>query len=251
MNIEKVYSKINVYEAFQERIRYIFDEFENIYISFSGGKDSGLLLNLTLDYMKKHGIKRKIGLFHQDFEAQYTKTTEYVTRTFENNLDYVEPYWVCLPMGSKTPLSNYEIYWYPWDDKKQDLWVRPMPEYSYVITLQNNPFAFYKYKMLQEDLYKQFGRWYRDRQGGGKTIGLIGIRADESLRRYSGIINKKHSYNGQKWITSQFKDVWTASPLYDWTVADVWTANAKFGYDYNRLYDLYYKAGLCSPHMRG
>lgn len=53
------YLNINVYEAFQNRMEYIFQEFENIYVSFSGGKDSGLLLNLVLDYMKSHNIKKK------------------------------------------------------------------------------------------------------------------------------------------------------------------------------------------------
>ena len=52
------------------------------------------------------------------------------------------------------------------------------------------------------------------------------------------------------WITSQFKDVWSASPLYDWSVSDVWHAYYKFGYDYNRIYDLYFKAGLRPNQMR-
>lgn len=42
----------NVYEAFQQRMHFIFTEFDNIFVSFSGGKDSGLLLNLTLDFQK-------------------------------------------------------------------------------------------------------------------------------------------------------------------------------------------------------
>ena len=44
----KQHLKQNVYEAFLERLKFIFEEFDNIYISFSGGKDSGLLLNLVL-----------------------------------------------------------------------------------------------------------------------------------------------------------------------------------------------------------
>ena len=83
-----------------------------------------------------------------------------------------------------------------------------------------------------------------------KTVCLLGIRADESLHRYSGILNKRHGYEGKCWITSQFKDVWAASPLYDWSVSDVWHANALFGYDYNRLYDLYHMAGLSPDQMR-
>ena len=90
------YLNINVYEAFQNRMEYIFQEFENIYVSFSGGKDSGLLLNLVLDYMKSHNIKKKLGVFHQDFEAQYAVTTSYVQETFEKNLDLNHIGSVCL-----------------------------------------------------------------------------------------------------------------------------------------------------------
>ena len=81
--MEKKYLKQNVYEALLERLQFIFCEFENIYISFSGGKDSGLLLNLVLDFRKKYYPDRQIGVFHQDFEAQYTVTTQYIERTFE------------------------------------------------------------------------------------------------------------------------------------------------------------------------
>jgi predicted phosphoadenosine phosphosulfate sulfurtransferase len=248
--MEKIYQPINVYDALQHRLDYIFSEFDNIYISFSGGKDSGLLLNLVLQYMKKRGISRPIGLFHQDFEAQYNATAEYVERTFSTTPDFVERFWCCLPMAVRNAMSQSDPWWYPWDDEKPDIWVRPMPQHDYVVHLGNNPFTFYKYKMLQDDLYKQFGRWYHDHCGGGKTIALIGIRTQESLNRYSAIVNKRHAYNGQMWITQNFKDVYTASPLYDWTVEDVWTANGKFGFDYNRLYDLYHKAGVPLTEMR-
>ncbi|MCI8292168.1 MAG: DUF3440 domain-containing protein [Hespellia sp.] len=244
------YLEQNVYEALQDRLRLIFEEFENIYLSFSGGKDSGLLLNLVLDFQKKYYPEKKIGVFHQDFEAQYTVTSEYVERTFEGIKDDVEPYWVCLPMATRTALSSYEMYWYPWDDKKQDIWVREMPEKEYVINLENNPITTYRYRMHQEDLAKQFGRWYRMSHGSKKTVCLLGMRADESLQRYSGFLNKKNGYKGECWIGKQFKDVWCASPIFDWTSEDIWHANYTFNYDYNRLYDLYYMAGLKVSQMR-
>jgi len=244
------YIKQNVYEAFIERMHFIFLEFDNIFVSFSGGKDSGLLLYLVLDFQKKYYPEKKIGVFHQDFEAQYSVTTEFVERTFKKIEKDVEPYWVCLPMATRTALSSYEMFWYPWDDTKEDIWVRPMPQHPYVINLKNNPITTYRYRMHQEDLSKQFGRWYRISHGDKKTVCLLGIRADESLQRYSGIINKKYGYKDRHWISKQFKDMWAASPLYDWTTRDVWHAIYKFGYDYNRLYDLYYMAGLKPDQMR-
>ncbi|MCH5281022.1 MAG: DUF3440 domain-containing protein [Lachnospiraceae bacterium] len=240
----------NVYEALQNRLKFLFEEFDNIYLSFSGGKDSGLLLNLVLDFKRKYYPEKVIGVFHQDFEAQYTVTTEYIERTFERIKDEVEPYWVCLPMATRTALSSYEMFWYPWDEAKKDCWVRPMPKKPYVINQANNPITTYHYRMHQEDLAKQFGRWYRFSHGNKKTVCLLGIRAEESLQRYSGFLNKRYGYKEECWITRQFKDVWCASPLYDWSLNDVWYANCLFNYDYNRLYDLYYMAGLKATQMR-
>ena len=248
--MKREYMSCNVYEATQQRLRLIFEEFDNIYVSFSGGKDSSLLLNLTLDFRRKYYPEKKIGVFHQDFEAQYTVTTEFIERTFERIKDEVEPYWVCLPMATRTALSSYQMYWYPWDDTKEEAWVRPMPQHEYVINLKNNPMTTYRNRMHQEDLAKQFGRWYRISHGDKKTVCLLGMRADESLQRYSGFLNKKYGYKGECWVSNEFKNVWCASPLYDWTLSDVWHANFLFHYDYNRLYDLYYMAGLKVSQMR-
>ncbi len=247
--MQKKYLDMNVYDALQERLHFIFKEFDNIYVSFSGGKDSGLLLAVLMDFKRKYYPQRTVGLFHQDFEAQYSFTTEFVERTFKRYLNEVEPYWVCLPMATSTAVSNYEMFWYPWDDKKESLWVRPMPRHDYVVNL-SNPFPHYRYKMHQEDLAKQFSRSYHEAHGGGKTVCLLGMRSDESLQRYSGFLNKKYGYKGECWLTKQFKDIWCASPIYDWSLHDVWGAIFKFGYDYNELYDLYYKAGLSPNQMR-
>lgn len=246
----KRYTDSNVYDNLQKRLKFIFEEFENIYVSFSGGKDSTLLLNLVLDFKRKYYPNKKIGVYHQDFEAQYSVTTKFIEDTFEKIKDEVEPYWLCLPAATRTALSNYQMYWYPWDDQKEDIWVREMPKFDYVINLKNNPITTYKYKMPQEQMAKQFGRWYRQVHGDGSTICLLGIRADESLQRYNGFLNKKYSYKNQCWISKQFKNVWSASPLYDWTISDVWHANFKFKYDYNPIYDMFYMAGVNVSQMR-
>ena len=114
----KRYTDSNVYDNLQKRLKFIFEEFENIYVSFSGGKDSTLLLNLVLDFKRKYYPNKKIGVYHQDFEAQYSVTTKFIEDTFEKIKDEVEPYWLCLPAATRTALSNYQMYWYPWDDQK-------------------------------------------------------------------------------------------------------------------------------------
>ncbi len=248
--MKKLYLQSNVYEGLEKRLKFIFEEFENIYVSFSGGKDSGLLLNLVLDFKRKYYPYRKIGVFHQDFEAQYSFTTDYIEKTLEKIKDEVDLYWVCLPMATRTALSNYQMFWYPWDDKKKDLWVRELPKHDYVISLENNPITTYHYKMSQESLAKQFGRWYRIMHNDKSTICLLGIRAEESLQRYSGFLNRKITYKKQCYITQQFKNVWCASPLYDWTLSDVWHAISINNYEYNKLYDMFYLAGVAPSQMR-
>ena len=197
------YQNQDVYDALQGRFHFLFREFKNIYVSFSGGKDSGVLLNLLMDFRDRFYPGRQVGLFHQDFEAQYSVTTEYVERTFQRLEDVVEPYWVCLPMATRTALSSYEMYWYPWDDTKRELWVRKMPDYPYVVNM-DNPFFHYRYRMPQEDLAKQFGRFYKETHGRESTVCLLGMRAEESLQRYSGFLNKKYGYQGECWISKMY-----------------------------------------------
>ena len=85
--MNKQNTKKNVYELTQERLRMIFNEFDNIYVSFSGGKDSGILLELCIDYIRKNNLNRKIGVFHMDYEIQYRMTIDYVDRILEANKD--------------------------------------------------------------------------------------------------------------------------------------------------------------------
>lgn len=246
-------TKKNVYERVQDRLGMIFNEFDNILVSFSGGKDSGIVLNLVLKYMREHGITKKIGVFHQDFEAQYTETTRYVERTMTRDLDLIRPYWTCLPMLCKSAVSMFEQYWCPWEESKRDIWVRPMPTHDGVINLENQRFDFYKEGILQEDIYRGFGPWFHRSECGdaGKTICLLGIRTQESLHRWRAVYAATENvYKNHTWTTGLAPDVFAGYPIFDWKTEDIWVANARFGFDYNRLYDLFYWAGVSIHEMR-
>ena len=241
----KIYNNKDVYTAAKERIEYIFDEFEHICISFSGGKDSGTVLNMCIDEARKR--KRKIGVVFIDLEAFYKKTIEFVERMLENNKDVLEAYWICLPMESPNSLSYLEPTWIWWDKEKEPIWVRPMPKKEYVINEENNPLDYYKKNMPFEEFIKHFGNWYGK---GEKTATLVGIRTDESLNRFRAIAGTKSMYKDKNYSTKVNENVYNFYPIYDWSVEDIWTYNGKFQKDYNKLYDLFYKAGVSIHKMR-
>ncbi|MFA5408051.1 MAG: DUF3440 domain-containing protein [Bacilli bacterium] len=251
MSGKKIFLACGVDEALEKRLDLVFSDFDNICVSFSGGKDSGLLLNAVLEYKRRHGCGQRIAVFHEDYEAQYSMTTEYVTRMYEANIDDIEPYWFCVPMTVNCSVSMHQLSWVPWNPAERDIWVRPLPEQPYVISLEHdNVPDFYRLAMTDEALYEEFGKWYA-RTHPGRSIVLLGIRANESLNRYAAITNdRKTLYRGQHWTRQAGENYYVGHPIYDWEVEDVWVANGRRGYDYNRLYDLYYKAGLTLSQMR-
>lgn len=241
---------MNVYQLANNRIELLFKEFDNIYVSFSGGKDSGVMLDLVVDYMRKNNIKRKIGVFHLDYEAQYQQTTDYVDDVLSSNADLFEVFRVCLPIKVTTCTSMNQAYWHPWEASKQDIWVREMPENG--INETNNIFDFWKLKMSDYEFQVKFSTWYHNYKNAKRTACLVGIRTQESLHRWRAIHSDKNykNYNGLKWTKTISENVYNAYPIYDWLTTDVWIANAKFNWTYNTLYDLYYQAGVGIEQMR-
>ena len=243
----KVYKKTNVYEETQERLKYIFNEFDNIYVSFSGGKDSGLLLNLVIDFMKKNKINKRVGVFVQDVEAQFPHTVDFIQRMFKNNKEYITPYYFCVEMLLRNAFSIHNPFWITWDKSKQDLWVRNYPKLGFIY--KENPFISKKL-LTDKEHFRFFSRWIHESQNAQKTVSLLGVRSDESLRRYSAIKNIRNYYKSQKWIGKTDQNIYNAKPLYDWSTEDIWIANGKYEYDYNKLYDLMYQAGVSLDNMR-
>jgi predicted phosphoadenosine phosphosulfate sulfurtransferase len=244
----KRYLQINVLDASKNRISKVFDEFENIYISFSGGKDSSVMTHLVLDEAIKRN--RKIGLLIIDLEAQYNDTIMHINELinlYKNNIDL---HWICAELLLRNAVSNYQPRWICWEESKKDLWVREKP-YLASNLLQ---YDFYRPKMEFEEFMVLFGEWF---SRGKKTAAFIGIRSDESLHRYRAIVSNKEGlmHNNWKWSTKISKTLYNVYPIYDWKTQDIWIFNSKYKCLHNKIYDKMTMAGvkisqqrLCQPY---
>ncbi len=245
----KVYNNNSVLEASRERISKIFDNFETIYISFSGGKDSSVMSHLVLAEAKKRN--RKVGFLIIDLEAQYKDTITHIEAMIEMYKDYIDLHWFCGELLLRNAVSNYEPRWVCWDETKKDVWVRQKPKFASDLS----QYEFYTPKMEFEELMVIFGEWYSK---GKPTAAFIGIRADESLHRYRAIVSKKDGlmFKDWKWTTKVSSKLFNIYPIYDWKTEDIWIFHGKFKeLPHNRIYDKMMMAGvkisqqrLCQPY---
>ena len=245
----RVYSETqNVLEASLERIEWLLQKFPKLYVSFSGGKDSGVMLNLVLKVLREKHPGRKIGLMIMDNEANYTYSLEFMHRMVRKNLDVLDVYWCCLPITLPCTVSSYAIDWQCWGETDKDKWVRPMPQDDYIVNIKNMPFDFFRENMNYDEFWDKFGEWYSE---GQSTACLIGIRTSESLNRFRAIMNdRKEMMDGKFWTKKNGINVYNCYPIYDWESRDTWKANELFDWDYNKLYDIFYRAGVPVGKMR-
>ncbi|MEJ0010360.1 MAG: DUF3440 domain-containing protein [Alphaproteobacteria bacterium] len=242
----KTFSDENVYEAANKRLDIVFAHFERVYVSFSGGKDSSVLLQLAIEKAREHG-RLPLDVLFIDLEGQYQHTIDHVAEMM--SLPEVRGQWVCLPLHLRNAVSQTNPHWLCWDEAKKDLWVRAMPTHPSVIS-DGAHFPFFRKGMEFEEFTTHYARWFA---GGGDeyTACLIGIRADESLNRYRTIkSSRKSRFRGYGWSTLVTKHVYNCYPIYDWQVRDIWIAVGKYGLRHNVLYDLMYLAGVPLRAMR-
>jgi predicted phosphoadenosine phosphosulfate sulfurtransferase len=234
----------NVLEASKERIQFTFDNFERIYVSFSAGKDSTVMLHLVIDEAKKRN--QKVGVLIVDLEGQYQFTIEHILETIKEYSDYIDLHWVCLPIHLRNAVSVYEPFWKCWDAERKEDWIRELPKNS---ISDPNFFPFFRDGMEFEEFVPEFGEWYSK---GELTACLVGIRSDESLNRYRTISSKsKITFQEKVYTTKVAKNVFNVYPIYDWKTEDIWIYHAKFpDKRYNQLYELMHKAGLSIHQQR-
>lgn len=235
---------ISVLDAARQRIAWTFDNFPRVYLSFSAGKDSTVMLHLVADEARKRGVK--FGVLLVDLEAQYKLTMDHAKTCLEMYADCTEVYWCCLPIHLRNAVSVYSPFWMCWDPDRKDAWVRPMPDGA---VSDETYLPFFQRGMEFEEFVPEFGAWYAQ---GQRCACFVGIRTDESLNRFRTIVqSKKETYRGKRWTSLVIENVYNSYPIYDWRGSDIWVYHAKNpDRPYNRLYDLMHRAGVPLGHMR-
>lgn len=233
---------VSVLEAARQRIAWTFDTFPRICVSFSGGKDSSVMLHLVGEEARRRG--RRFSILFVDLEAQYALTIEHIEEMFREYSDVADPYWIALPLSLRNAVSTIEPRWQCWDPDARETWVRQPP--SIAIT-DPRKWSWFRRGMEFEELVPAFGQAVAD---GKLCACLVGIRSDESLNRYRTIAGHGTKLDGRNWTNYTGGTVYNVYPIYDWRTEDLWTYVAKAGVRYNRLYDRMHQAGLTIHQMR-
>ena len=244
---KKRFIGVSVLDAAVQRISKVLDEFERVYISFSGGKDSTAMTHLVMDEAIKRN--RKVGLLFVDLEGQYKLTIDHIQEMYNLYAENIEPFWVSLPIHLRNAVSMYQHHWVAWEPESSEAWIRKPPEIA--ITSQSH-FPFYRYAMEFEEFVPEFGHWYSQ---GKMTACFVGIRTGESLNRWRTIAGHGRKFlDGDdsriNWISYIDKTLFNAYPIYDWVEKDLWAYHGKTRKPYNRLYDRMHQAGLTLHQMR-
>jgi predicted phosphoadenosine phosphosulfate sulfurtransferase len=242
--LKQVYTNNTVLEAARERISYIFDEFENIIVSISGGKDSTTLAHLTLTEAHKRG--RKVGLFFLDEEVVYDSTIKQIEYLMDLYPENTIKLWLQLEFHLTNATSLTESQLICWEAGKHQIWMRPKKPY----TIQHKPWSIEKETVRDKNkgfgFYDAIENFENSRQN---TAFLVGLRATESPNRWRAV-SKNPGYKNIYWCTKMTNGNVSFYPLYDWNFHDVW----KYIYDnklrYSKIYDYMWKKGMGLQEIR-
>lgn len=214
----------NVLIATQKRISFLFDNYDNISLSFSGGKDSTALFHLVNEEAKKRN--RKFILYFQDQEAEYKGTIDLIEWAMDQ--PNVIPLWYQVPIFMTNAASHQQLFLWAWGEGEK--WVR-----------EKHPKAIHFIENKYPKRFNKFNLWVGQnlRKLKGSCVSIIGLRAEESPDRRFVMFGED---NELFWLRRKNKPH-KAYPIIDWRYKDVWKYIIEGNFKYNRIYDKMYMLG--------
>lgn len=237
MGAQKFYLQENVVEAALERIRWVFREFQNIYVSFSGGKDSTVVLALTLRVAEELG-RLPVAVQFTDQDAEWQCVIDYVRTVMHD--PRVSPRWLQVPIKITHATSTIEPWLYCWDPAREADWMRPKEPDS----ITRNVYGVDRFK----EMFVAFLRYHHPTK---PAASLGGVRCEESPARTMGLTTTE-TYRGVTWgkANDARRKHFAFYPIYDWSYTDVWKYIHEHGLAYCSLYDRQYQYGVPIQNMR-
>jgi len=230
----RTYKKQNVLDAAKERISWIFDNFTNVSVSVSGGKDSCVIFDLVHNEAVKRN--RKIECLFLDEEAIYQSSVDIVRNQMDKPNVVKKWYQIPIKHFNSTSYNNDYLHCFNGIDE---------PLHGY----QPDSIRSCEYTDNGGDRFYGFLEWY-PKQFKESTALIIGLRSQESLNRYRAVI-KNPSIEGVNWSTKTKNTlVHNLYPIYDWGFDDIW----KYIYDnnvkYSKIYDCQFAKEYPKQEMR-
>lgn len=217
------YQESSVLDAALERVSFVFDEYEDISVAVSGGKDSTVLHDIATREAVRRG--RTVRLFFLDQEFEYASTVELMRKMMSH--PGVDPRWYQVPLKLTNASSFESDLLCAWEEGKE--WIR-----------QKEPGSIRSVEGKYPQRFYPFIDWYEKRSD--KAAFLVGLRAEESLHRYVAV-TKHPGRPGVPWSTRVVgRDSCKFYPLYDWGHGDVWKYIDEMGLSYNVIYDRMFQA---------
>ena len=235
----KIYLKTNVFEESIKRINQLFDEFENVVVATSGGKDSTVVKELALMVAEERG-RTPLPVMFVDQEAEYGLVIEYIRKAM--NDPRIDPYWLQVPMKMPNSLSMDQPFLNAWGDGEK--WMRPREE----ISIKENVYGVETWTSGGNSIFKSFLKHHFPNE---QACYLAGVRAEESPTRLAALTTGK-TYKDITWgkVLDKKRDHYTFYPIWDWNLKDVWKSIHSHNWNYSKIYDELYRYGIPPHRMR-
>ena len=210
-----IYLETNVYEEGLKRVEQIYNSHDEVWISYSGGKDSLVCLKLIEEYFDREGITDKINVLFRDEEIINNAIREFVL-TFVDNPRYNFRYYAT-QLDSEIYILGEKKTLIQWDENRD--WIVEKPDCAITLEGIHDQFTFDKHI---------FGSSNR------RCCTILGTRADESLLRFAGITASKVCHITKNPVA---KNMTIGKPVYDWHEKDIFKYLYEKDIEYCKIYD--------------